>query len=136
MRAVVGRRFEGRAAALAGYAAVKIRSAAYPGLARIRGQIVRGQIYLDLPASALAILDRFEGSLYARQRLTVHTRDGRRRGAWVYVVKPDRKARLTAIPWDRRTFMRLHFRLFMQRFVQDRRSAFDPPAVSGNRRAR
>jgi gamma-glutamylcyclotransferase (GGCT)/AIG2-like uncharacterized protein YtfP len=132
MQAVVGRCFQGRTAELPGYAAFRVRHADFPGLARAPGQAVPGQIYFDLPPAALTILDRFEGRLYMRRRLTVHTRDGRRRGAWAYVIKPDRKTRLTAIPWKRRTFMQRHFRHFMQRFVQDRRPVFDPQAADSS----
>ncbi len=131
MQAVVGRCFEGRDAVLTGFTAVQVRRADYPGLAPSPGRTAAGQLYFDLPPEALTILDRFEGRLYIRRRLTVRTLDGRRRGAWVYVIRPGREKCLTAAAWKRRTFMRRQFRRFMQRFVQDRRPVFDPQA--GNR---
>ena len=58
-----------------------MRRAEYPGIRRCPGRRTPGQVYFDLTATELAILDRFEGRLYTRRRLAVRTRDGRRRGA-------------------------------------------------------
>lgn len=125
IHAVVGRHFAGRRAELPGYAAFQVRQADYPGLRRIPGQTTPGQVYFDLTPSEMAVLDRFEGGLYRRQRLTVRTCDGRRRGAWVYVVKPARHKRLAPRPWNQREFMKRRYHRFMRRFVQDRRPVFD-----------
>jgi gamma-glutamylcyclotransferase (GGCT)/AIG2-like uncharacterized protein YtfP len=127
IEAVVGRRFEGRAAALTGYAAFEVRGAEYPGIRPVPEGITRGQVYGGLSPGELSILDRFEGPLYQRRRLVVHTLDGRRRGAWAYVVKPARLKRLTPVLWRPRDFKRQRFRRFMQRFVVDRRDVFRPP---------
>jgi gamma-glutamylcyclotransferase (GGCT)/AIG2-like uncharacterized protein YtfP len=126
IEAVVGRRFRGRRADLDGYAAFEVRRAEYPGIRRCPGRRTPGQVYFDLTATELAILDRFEGRLYTRRRLAVRTRDGRRRGAWVFVVRPLRTRRLSAALWDPRVFRQRRFRRFMQRFVRDRRPVFDP----------
>jgi gamma-glutamylcyclotransferase (GGCT)/AIG2-like uncharacterized protein YtfP len=126
IHAVVGRHFRGRHATLAGYTALTVRGAEYPGLRPLPGRHIAGQVYSGLTADELAILDRFEGGLYARRRLTVRLADGRRRGVWVYVVKPALIRRLSPAGWDRREFRRRRFRRFMQRFVQDRRAVFDP----------
>lgn len=126
IEAVVGRRFRGRRADLEGYAAFEVRRAEYPGILRRPGRSTPGQVYFDLTTAELSILDRFEGRLYTRRRLTVRTRDGRRRDAWVYVVKPQRSKNLSAAVWDPREFKRHRFRRFMQRFVRDRRPVFDP----------
>lgn len=128
MQAVIDRDLNGRAAALPGYAAFQVRRAAYPGIVRIPGHTTAGLVYCNLTPAELAILDRFEGRLYKRRRLTVHTRDGRRRGAWVYLVRPGHNNRLTPRLWRRREFMQHRLRRFMQRFVQDRRPVFDPQA--------
>ncbi len=130
IHAVVGRRFKGRPAELAGYGAFQVRRAEYPGLRPDPKLLTRGQVYFDLDHSELQILDRFEGALYQRRRLMVRTGDGRRRGVWVYVVKPARRRCLTPVLWDRRDFLRRRYRRFMRRFVQDRRSVFDPACAA------
>ncbi len=130
MHAVVGRRFKGRRAKLAGYGAFQVRRAEYPGLRPDPSRVTRGQVYFDLSPTELEILDRFEGALYQRRRLTVRLGDGRRRGVWTYVVRPARQRRLAPVLWNRRDFLRRRYRRFMQRFVQDRRPVFDPAAES------
>lgn len=127
IEAVVGRRFRGRAAVLRGYAAFEVRGAEYPGIRRVPEHATSGQVYCGLTLGELSILDRFEGPLYQRRRMVVHTHDGRRRGVWAYVVKPARHKRLTPALWRQRDFRRRRFRRFMQRFVVDRRGVFDPP---------
>ncbi len=126
IQAVIGRRFKGRRAEISGYGAFRVRRAEYPGLRPITHLKTRGRVYFDLTPAELSILDRFEGRLYHRRRLTVRFRDGRRRGVWVYVVKPARQRRLAPTLWDRRDFRRRRYTRFMQRFVRDRRTVFDP----------
>ena len=126
IEAVVGRRFKGQAAALPGYAAFEVRGAEYPGIRTVPEHTTHGQVYYGLTLGELSILDRFEGPLYQRRRLVVHTRDGRRRGVWAYVVKPARYQQLTTALWCPRNFRQRLFRRFMQRFVVDRRDVFDP----------
>ena len=128
IEAVVGRRFKGRAAELNGYAAFEVRRAEYPGIRPTPHRTTPGKIYFRLTSGELAILDRFEGPLYQRRRLVVRMCDGRRRGVWAFAVKPGRYQRLTATLWRQRDFRRRRFRRFMQRFVDDRRDVFDPPA--------
>ena len=126
IQAVIGRRFKGRSAELPGYAAFQVRQAEYPGLCRAPGRSAPGQLYFDLTPGELAILDRFEGRLYRRRWLAVRMRDGRRRGAWVYVVQPARRRHLVRSPWDLREFRQRRYRRFMRRFVQNRRAVFAP----------
>jgi gamma-glutamylcyclotransferase (GGCT)/AIG2-like uncharacterized protein YtfP len=126
IHAVVGRHFRGRQAVLDGYTALTVRGAEYPGLRPLPGRHTAGQVYSGLSEGELAILDRFEGRLYTRRRLTVRLADSRRRGVWVYVVKPTLRRRLSPVNWDRREFRRRRFRRFMRRFVHERRAVFDP----------
>ena len=125
MLAVIGRHPRGQPAEVRGYGAFEVRRAEYPGLRPTPRQITGGRVYFGLTATELAVLDRFEGQLYRRGRLTVLTGDGRRRGAWVYVVKPSRRQCLTPRRWSLREFRRRRYRRSMQRFVHDRRAVFD-----------
>lgn len=126
MQAVIGRHPRSRPADIRGYGAFRVRHAEYPGLRPAHRQTTRGQVYFGLTVSELAILDRFEGRLYRRRRLTVRTCDGRRRGAWAYVVLPARQQCLSPHAWNRRDFRRRLYHRFMQRFVYDRRTFFAP----------
>ncbi len=126
IQAVIGRHPRGRPAEIRGYGAFQVRHAEYPGLRPARGRLTVGRVYFGLTASELVILDRFEGSLYRRCRLAIRACDGRRRDAWVYVVKPARQRCLTPRPWSRRDFKRRCYRRFMQRFVDARRPVFAP----------
>ncbi len=124
IQAVIGRHPPGRQAKISGFGAFAVRHAEYPGLRPVRGHKTGGRLYFGLTADELATLDRFEGPLYRRSRLAVRTGDGRRRGAWVYIVKPARRRCLTPRLWDQREFSRRSYRRFMQRFVHDRRAVF------------
>ena len=126
INAVVGRHFQGRRAALHGYAAFDVRRAEYPGIRPQPGRTTSGQVYSGLTPDELAVLDRFEGRLYERRRLAVRMADGRRRGVWVYAIKPGRIRRLAPTRWDRRTFRQRRYHRFMQRFVHARRPVFAP----------
>lgn len=72
----------------------------YPGLVRenANGHRVVGELY-ELPVRTaeriLRDLDKYEGSEFARQRMFVTLPNGRRRGAWVYVLrsKPSESAK-------------------------------------------
>ncbi len=124
IQAVIGRHPPSRRAEIRDFGAFAVRRAEYPGLRPVRGQKTVGRVYFGLTAAELATLDRFEGPLYRRGRLTVRTGEGRRRGAWVYIVKPARRRCLTPRLWDRREFKRRNYRRFMQRFVHERRAIF------------
>ncbi len=126
IQTVIGRHPRGCPAEIRGYGAFQVRQAEYPGLRPARGRITGGRVYFGLTPTELAILDRFEGSLYRRCRLAIRTCDGRRRDAWVYVVKPARQRCLAPRIWSRRDFRRRCYRRFMQRFVDARRPVFAP----------
>ena len=72
----------------------------YPALVRERRDAgkVRGELYA-LPDNATGLLrelDRYEGSEFVRRRVFVTLRNGKRKGAWTYMLRsdPPRSARL------------------------------------------
>jgi gamma-glutamylcyclotransferase (GGCT)/AIG2-like uncharacterized protein YtfP len=66
----------------------------YPGVMRARsnGKRVFGELYEIADGDATGVLrrlDRYEGPEYDRTKVFVTLRNGRRRTAWVYVLKKE-----------------------------------------------
>lgn len=93
-------------ATLLGYSRKPVRNALYPGLIPENRGRVEGVIYRDLPASAWAKLDRFEGEMYARQSVSVRLRDGSSLLAATYLVRASFRNCLEASEWDFASFLR------------------------------
>ncbi len=102
---VAGRLHEATPARLDGYCRRRVRSAPYPGVVPEADGSVDGVLWRDVDGTALERLDDFEGDLYTRDALTV-TGGGRKRDAFVYVVKPDCAHLLSAEPWSEEAFRR------------------------------
>jgi hypothetical protein len=74
---------------------------------------VEGVVYRNVPTTAWERLDRFEGSMYARQTVRIELVDGADLIADVYVVRPEFLHRLGRSDWDFADFIRRrksHFR--------------------------
>lgn len=112
---VAGRPLEGREALLPGYGRRALRNAAYPGVVRVPGDATPGLLLEGVDACALARIDRFEGSLYARRHLPVrvHGRPGFVHAA-VYVVPPARRDVLADEAWDPRAFAEAHLEDYLE----------------------
>ena len=112
---VAGRSLEAREAVLPGYRRRALRNAAYPGVVRAPGESTPGLLLEAVDAQALARIDRFEGSLYARRRLSVRIvgRPGFVHAA-VYVVPPARRGVLADAAWDPRAFAEAHLAGYLE----------------------
>lgn len=115
MAAVAGRAFASLPATLAGYARRGVRGAVYPAACACSGATIAGVLYLDVDATALGRLDRFEGAMYERRRLVVCDAGGRERDAETYVVAPDHAHRLDDTSWDPERFRREHLAAYLVR---------------------
>lgn len=104
MQAVTRARFPSEPATLAGYVRRRLRRASYPGLAPDPSSITSGVVYRGVNAAALERLDRFEGELYARERVVVDLATGERVAALAYVVRPEHRGELCDEPWDPQAF--------------------------------
>jgi gamma-glutamylcyclotransferase (GGCT)/AIG2-like uncharacterized protein YtfP len=113
MRSVAGREFPALEARLPGYFRGMLQGAPYPGVVPRSGHVTPGTLYQGLDPRALARVDRYEGPEYRREALTVELADGSRRRAWVYVLKPSLRHRLTDAPWDQERFARGRLRSFL-----------------------
>jgi hypothetical protein len=73
----------------------------YPAIIPDAPSRTEGVVYLDLPDSAWARLDKFEGEMYMRQPVTVEREDGTLLSAEAYVARPEFADRLDASSeWD------------------------------------
>lgn len=70
---------------------------------------MQGCLYQDLPDSAWASLDRFEGEMYAREQVQVALEEGTLLDtllqAEVYVVRSEFLHRLDSMDWDFAAFL-------------------------------
>lgn len=105
MRAVAGGYYEREPAELAGYARKRVTGEEYPAITQRRGASVQGVVYRDLPASAVDRLDRFEGSLYRRMRVTLRDARGMTLAADAYVLSPAALSRLSDDDWSLEVFL-------------------------------
>lgn len=106
LAAVIGRRLEGRAATLPDYARYAVKREPFPGIVPEPGSTVRGLVFSDIDPVALGRIDAFEGELYHREVVRVHTDDGQEIDAQAYVMRPRYSALLADAPWDEDTFAR------------------------------
>lgn len=114
MEAVAGGCFASVPARLDGYERVCVRDAVYPGARAMAGTAIDGVLWLDVIDEALLRLDRFEGEMYERCRVTVATADGPR-DAQAYVVAPAHQHLLDREPWDLDGFRRRHLASYLER---------------------
>ncbi len=106
LAAVIGRRLEGQAATLHGYARYAVKQQPFPGIVPEPTCEVRGLVYRDIDPVALARIDEFEGELYRRETVRVSTDDGLELDAQAYVVRPRFRSLLADHAWDEETFAR------------------------------
>ncbi len=115
-------------ARLADHARHPVRGQEYPGLQPAPGAEVAGRLYLDVPESAWARLDAFEGPEYERVSVAVHLEDGRVLDAFVYRFRPEFRARLGEGDWDEAAFARAGKARFEARYLGFAQIAEGPAA--------
>jgi len=99
MARVTGATPAAQPATLTGFRRHPVQGEDYPGILPDAAGEVAGTLYSDLPESAWARLDAFEGSEYDRERVLVHTQDGNAETAWCYVFKAALASRLAPGEW-------------------------------------
>ncbi len=115
MEAVTGRRFPEREALVRGFERRRLRRRPYPAAIPAEGAELRGRIYEDLDAATFARLDRFEGALYERRRVSAEAVGGGRLEAELYVLAPGYGAELLPEPWERDDFVARHLEEWLAR---------------------
>lgn len=92
-------------AVLKNHRRLRVRGEHYPGLTRHRGGQVEGVLYRALEPAVWARIDRFEGLMYERVRVTVELCDGTLAHADTYRVRPKYENRLEPVEWDFQAFL-------------------------------
>ncbi|MEM8495910.1 MAG: gamma-glutamylcyclotransferase family protein [Planctomycetota bacterium] len=114
MRAVTGKRFQSRNAALHGFNRLRVRHEVYPAIVAAADASTRGRLYVGVDAANLKRLDDFEGEYYTRQSVTVTDDHGEIRQALAYVIADVHRHRLSEEPWDEAAFVEHHLPEFMK----------------------
>ena len=65
---------------------------------------------------ALQRIDAFEGDMYQRSQVVVHTADNPQIIAYAYILRPEYRAWLTDDRWDLETFQKQHQQEFIDSF--------------------
>jgi hypothetical protein len=110
VEALLGRRLPGVDAVLPGYARSLLRGRCYPGIVARPGARTPGVLYFEVEEWMLALLDRYEGSLYRRLPVRVTTAAGGTLAAQAWIVPAAQAALLSGEPWDRERFAARHLR--------------------------
>jgi gamma-glutamylcyclotransferase (GGCT)/AIG2-like uncharacterized protein YtfP len=120
LSAVAGRPLAREPATLEGYLRRGVIGEIFPAIVEgAEHDRVAGVLYAGLDSREWARLDRFEGDLYVRRRVTVARGD-----AFAYVLAARWRHRLAAQPWDPAAFARDHLAAFLARLT----TAEDPRA--------
>lgn len=107
--ALTQRRFEQERIVLKGFRRSGLYGEAFPAVFRSNAHAVTGTVFERLNKYDLGRLDRYEGSLYRRQRVSFY-HDGVQRVAWIYALKPALKHRLRPEDWNKIGFFSRYFR--------------------------
>lgn len=103
---VVGRDFTTIQGTVAGYSIYRVRRGTYPGMiASSSDDVVRGLLYLDVDATSIERLDRFEGRFYERVALPIECADGQQQIANAYIVPEGKRHGLTDETWSAEAFV-------------------------------
>ena len=90
---------------LKGYSRRSVKGERYPALVPHEEGRVEGVVYRNVPDSAWARLDRFEGKMYARQLVRIVLNNGTTLPAATYVVQPEFLGHLDQSDWDFEDFL-------------------------------
>jgi hypothetical protein len=121
MNAVCALKCAGVPATLTGYRRHPIKDEEYPAMVPAPAGSVSGILYHDLPASALARLDAFEGGQYVRHPVTVLSAAGQPVAAETYIFRPEYAELLLPGDWDYARFLATGRHRFEQQYSGFRR---------------
>ncbi len=113
MQAVTGTHFPSQSAVLKDYARYRVRCASYPGIVPAPGTSVAGRLYLGVDSAAVEHLDFFEGDLYERISVDVHTDEGIL-SAQTYIIPPGKAHHLSETAWDPDAFRAHDYDTFLK----------------------
>jgi gamma-glutamylcyclotransferase (GGCT)/AIG2-like uncharacterized protein YtfP len=103
-------------ATLRGYRRICVKCEHYPALVPDEERCVEGVLYLNVPGSAWARLDRFEGEMYSREIVQVERNDGPNVPADTYVARAEFMDYLVEVEWDFADFLRKYKESFRRSY--------------------
>lgn len=99
VEAIIGRGPAWEPAFLPGYKRCRLSDTPYAVIARRSGETVEGLLLKELTDADLALLDRYEGELYAPMEVTVARADGSSARALAYSVASGFESRVSNEAW-------------------------------------
>lgn len=114
MKKVTGELFPYEAATLDGYARYLVRGKVYPAVVAQAGGRVQGTVFHRLADQHIRYLDRYEGTVYDREQVTVVNRLGEPIRAMVYLYRETQKHLLHEQDWDRTVFENQHMQQYLE----------------------
>jgi gamma-glutamylcyclotransferase (GGCT)/AIG2-like uncharacterized protein YtfP len=114
MRRIIGREISPTPAVLEDYTCYLLRDQRYPAAVPAEGAALEGLVYSGLSALELMRLDRYEGMEYRRLRVSVMTLEGHRTHAWVYIIRPQYKGRLSDQKFNLEDFLETEAREYLR----------------------
>lgn len=91
---------------LRGYSRRRVKGELYPAIVPDENSAVQGVVYQNLPDTAWARLDRFEGEMYMRMAVKVELDDKAHLLAETYVIHPEFMDLLELSDWNYSEFLR------------------------------
>lgn len=104
LTALTGRSFPFVSAILENYVRLTVQDRPYPGIMGKIGTYTDGRLYRGVDRQSIEILDRFEGTLYARHTRLLRIADHQDQYGEVYIVKKEYEPTLSVQPWDLQCF--------------------------------
>ena len=117
MAEVSGAHLSSASATLRGYRRRRVKGEVYPALVSDAESRVDGVVYWNVPPSAWARLDRFEGERYSREVVCVELDNGAVVSAATYVARPEFMDYLDEAEWDSSEFLRKDKGTFCKSFI-------------------
>lgn len=104
----------GTPAELQDFGCFKVRQQTFPGIRPANGKTTYGILYRELTTADIKHLDRYEGYLYSRERVTVST-PSNDHTTWCYLIKPEYYPELLPEMWDYQHFLNIDLANFNRR---------------------
>ncbi len=114
MEAVTGKSWVSAEARAGGFAKFLLKGRTYPGMTVVQGSICSGRVYYHLDPQTIEILDAFEDEVYRREQIEVDVEGGRSLQAHAYLIRPQDRECLTAIPWQPDEFKSKHLVRYLE----------------------
>jgi gamma-glutamylcyclotransferase (GGCT)/AIG2-like uncharacterized protein YtfP len=116
MHRVSGGQFQALKASLKNFSRKRVHGEVYPGIIKQEDCYVEGIVYLDVDPFALARLDLFEGSQYARREVLLGSTSGAELQAQTYVIKAEHGVELTGEDWNFEDFLKTGKAVFFEQY--------------------